>query len=259
VFLILRFSQSLQNIAYTVFNWLGPADATAMKAAMFAENGGEERHITSKIGSDNLPTQEMTVEAWVKLYKFTGWGGFVSFMQDDGREEGGFLLGYRFNIPCFAITTEGTGYMTYMASNIPLVPGAWQHLAATYDGVNMRLLINGQVVRQGAFQNGKIKYPAPDYKPKASGYLFSLGAFHDNDEYNPMVGMMADVRIWNVVRTDTQIQSSMKLRLKGNEAGLLHNWRLDDPEESIQFKNSVASAPVAQAKGDILLMKLDAF
>jgi hypothetical protein len=39
---------------------------------------------------------------------------------------------------------------------------------------------------------------------------------------------MDEVRVWNVARTAAQIQGTMRMRLVGNEAGLVGYWRFDD-------------------------------
>ena len=48
---------------------------------------------------------------------------------------------------------------------------------------------------------------------------------HLGDDFQ---GMIANVRIWNVVRTATDIATSMAIRLQGNESGLVGYWTLDD-------------------------------
>jgi hypothetical protein len=40
-------------------------------------------------------------------------------------------------------------------------------------------------------------------------------------------GSIDEVRIWNIARSEEQIQSTMNQPLRGNEAGLVGYWRLD--------------------------------
>lgn len=41
-------------------------------------------------------------------------------------------------------------------------------------------------------------------------------------------GGLDEIRIWNVVRTDIQIQSQMSFELSGSEPGLVAYWRLNE-------------------------------
>jgi hypothetical protein len=41
-------------------------------------------------------------------------------------------------------------------------------------------------------------------------------------------GKLLDVRLWNVVRSEEEIQSSMYSFLNGNETGLVANWKTDE-------------------------------
>jgi hypothetical protein len=41
-------------------------------------------------------------------------------------------------------------------------------------------------------------------------------------------GFIMDVRLWNVTRTQTQLQNSMNSQLTGNETGLVGYWKLND-------------------------------
>jgi hypothetical protein len=54
-----------------------------------------------------------------------------------------------------------------------------------------------------------------------------LGANTIDGHY--FLGAVDEIRIWNVVRTPTELQSNMHTRLAGNEPGLVGYWRFDEP------------------------------
>ncbi|KAJ3098856.1 dolichyl-phosphate beta-glucosyltransferase [Phlyctochytrium bullatum] len=97
--------------------------------------------------------------------------------------------------------------------------GLWNHVAmvSTGKGGTQSMYINGELV---ATAPGNIAMRPNDKKVlpfNATGFMTS-----------PMTGnaVVDEVRIWNVVRTQAEIQSTMYQRLKGNERGLYmyHNF-----------------------------------
>ena len=88
-----------------------------------------------------------------------------------------------------------------------LVPdNVWSHLAFTYDAAgganNLKLYLNGQLIAQATATG-----------PLATGDgLFFTGYYGIWD--------VAELRLWNVVRTQPQIAANMKRSLVGNETGL---------------------------------------
>jgi hypothetical protein len=45
---------------------------------------------------------------------------------------------------------------------------------------------------------------------------------------NKFIGAIDDVRLWNVVRSENEIKNSSAIELKGNESGLVGNWRFNN-------------------------------
>ena len=52
-------------------------------------------------------------------------------------------------------------------------------------------------------------------------------------------GMMSDVRIWHIARTQKEIQFNMSKQLEGTETGLVANWKMD--EGNGQIVNDIAN------------------
>jgi hypothetical protein len=100
-------------------------------------------------------------------------------------------------------TTNGNCWL----NSSTLVPdNVWSHLAFTYDAAgganNLKLYMNGQLVGTATATG-----------PLTTGDgLFFTGYYGIWD--------VAELRLWNVVRTQAQIAANMKRSLVGNEAGL---------------------------------------
>jgi hypothetical protein len=115
--------------------------------------------------------------------------------------------------------------------NTGIIQDGWFHVAATYDGSATRAFVNG--ADKGALEVGKLATP--------SNSLFVgvglLGASID------------ELRVWNVARTDTEIQSDMHVRLTGSEPGLVGYWRFDEGAGTTARDSSSGAIPGALVNG----------
>ena len=91
--------------------------------------------------------------------------------------------------------------------------GIWQHIAVVYNGTNVDVYKNGQL-----------------------GFNSNTTTFSDNTS-GPMTvgdatfwGQLDEVRIWDVPRTQGDIQADLYGSVVGNEPGLLAYWRFDQKQ-----------------------------
>ncbi|RIK83397.1 MAG: hypothetical protein DCC68_03735 [Planctomycetota bacterium] len=136
-----------------------------------------------------VPKRAMTVEAWVNVAEPREWGGIVSALQDNGDFERGWLLGFRQTNFCFALCAGESAKLTYLVADAPFEPGAWHHVAATFDGGEMRLYVNGVLAAKSQEQSGDIRYP-----PK---FFYELAAYHDDDEHYRWPGMLHAAAVYD--------------------------------------------------------------
>jgi len=103
---------------------------------------------------------------------------------------------------------------TYLRKSGAVVTDRWYHVAGVNNSGTVQLFING-VEQSGSAQ------------PLLNGGTFMrLGSSTANVRF--FNGMVDDFRIWNVARTQEQIQANMHRRLSGREAGLVGYWRFDE-------------------------------
>ncbi len=152
---------------------------------MLAENYATTR--------ESLPTEAMTVSAWVSVDTPRQWGGIIGTIQDNGYSEQGWVLGYDDHTFYFALATkgadDGNGQMTYLKGKTRYTPGKLYHVTAVYDGKTMELYINGKRETTSAVQSGAILYP------KAAPYV--IGAYRDSDEFHPHHGRIREIKLYN--------------------------------------------------------------
>ncbi len=137
----------------------------------------------------DLPQRAITVEMCVMMGHTARWGGVVGFLQDNGKYEKGWLLGYENDRFSFAVASVGgPGRLTYLKSPKPFALGRWYHVAGVYDGAAMRLYVNGRQVAQSAAQKGDIDYP-----PHA---WYTIGAYRDDNENYFFKGKLHQLRVY---------------------------------------------------------------
>lgn len=145
--------------------------------------------VSDDIAALGLPTQALSVSAWVRIEKPIEWGGIAGVIQDNGTYERGWLLGYRNSNFCFALKSTGHNRLTYLADDRLYEPGNWYHVVGTYDGSTQRLYVDGQLRATSTEQSGPVDYP--------TGGTFVLGAYRDDNELYAMTGLLEQVSVWN--------------------------------------------------------------
>jgi hypothetical protein len=155
----------------------------------------------------------VTYEAWIKPdtslsgFIFNKWVGF----QEDKQ------LTYSGDRVSFYLFNAFSGASLVTASSIPL--HQYTHIAATYNGSEAKLYVNG-VLDTFKTVGSSIN--------NSSGNLF-IGFNADRfDVVAPFKGIIDEFRIWNIARTESEIQSTMNQSLNGNEPGLVGYWKFDE-------------------------------
>lgn len=94
--------------------------------------------------------------------------------------------------------------------------GPFKHIAYTYDKDSLTVYEDGQVVSQSAITT----------RPFADGFTFGGEGFD---------GFIDEIRVWNICRSQAQIQRTMNTYLNGSEQGLTGYYRCDDEVEGELF------------------------
>ncbi|MBR1587999.1 MAG: autotransporter-associated beta strand repeat-containing protein [Kiritimatiellae bacterium] len=153
------------------------------------------------------------VEFWIKLA--VGADSIAEmqvFDQDISGDTGRMLIGIFKGVPRFQIGG------TQQNANKALTPGVWHHLACCrISGGGMYVYIDGQHV-SAATRSNTAALAATDivigYLARATSTAFD--------------GELAEVRVWDVDRSEATIRANYTRRMKGNESGLQYCWPMDD-------------------------------
>jgi hypothetical protein len=169
------------------------------------------------------PIDQITIEAWVSV---TDGGGCSS------------IVGKNFT-QAWWVGLCGTTLRSYVKGSGSLKDGGtldagWNHIAVTYDGARRRHYINGEMVLDVA-DTGAMTL-------STSAMRIASDVSWD---HRP-TGAIDEIRIWNVARTQAQIQSTINVPIAAVTPGLVSVWSLDGSgADSVDGNTGTAVGSVA--------------
>ena len=143
-----------------------------------------------------------TWEAWVYPTANDGTWRTIFGIEDGGWDRNLFINGGFF----FAGFGNGGWQITTINLN------EWQHVAVVYNEATGSM----KFYKNGALFTYSISIGQP-----TSAQKFAIGSSQQNGPNQFFKGKISDVRVWNVERTQAQIQANMNVELTGEESGLV--------------------------------------
>lgn len=198
-----------------------PAPSGSNNGLHLVSNTDDARYDNMQVTASSYMnfTSQMTGEVWVKPYpggRTDGTTGVTKYIfhKNEGSNP---IISYGLQTAdsygkrqarTEIRTTDGHFLLGPAGATDGLVTdGVWNHLAFTYDAGgganNFKLYLNGQLIAQSTATGNLVT---------GDGGLFFTGYYGVWD--------VAELRLWNVARTQAQIAANMKRTLVGNEAGL---------------------------------------
>ncbi|CAI8947588.1 Glycosyltransferase [Priestia megaterium] len=100
----------------------------------------------------------------------------------------------------------------------------WTHIAVVYVNKRPILYINGKFAQKG------IK--------SIKRTLVCSGSFGGMEPYGFYIGSLKEIRIWNTIRTQNEIETNMNHELTGGEAGLFGYWKINEGSGEIAYDST---------------------
>ncbi|NCC73736.1 MAG: LamG domain-containing protein, partial [Sphingobacteriia bacterium] len=166
-------------------------------------------------------TTAMTIEAWIKVDDFDKeWQAIVT------KGDGTWRLHRSGSTSFIAFGTSGLSNVD-LEGTTDVKDGQWHHVACVFDGSTKYIYVDG----------------ASDASVSASGtiatndYLVNIA---ENSEHTGRYfnGLIDEVRIWNIARTQTEIQDNKNNVLTGNESGLVAYYKFDQTSGSYLYDHT---------------------
>ena len=165
------------------------------------------------LGITELP---VTIEMWIKpngdQIQYAG----LFYHRNDGNTANAGLY--------YAAGWEGTNMLRVDFSGTKAVtpaiaPSEWHHVAAVITSTSKTIYVDGQVA-------------AANTTDANTNYDFSVNKLYLGWDRVSVTrtfnGLMDEVRVWNVARTQQEIEDNRYLTLNGDETGLVGYWNFDD-------------------------------
>jgi|GEM_PF-870881 len=199
------------SISILLLTLLNPQFAFAVNYALSFNGLNQYVSVSPTVSwSDTAP---ITIEAWIKTTESKPQNNILSW--SDGNTH---VIEFRTYNGKFELIKSGTP--THVISSASVNTGNWVHVAAVKDGSNqVTLYING--IADGT---------ATLHTDNAAMNLFYIGVMNFSgtvDSATHFNGQIDEVRIWNVARTQAEIQTTMNYPLVGNESGLVAYYNFD--------------------------------
>ncbi|MBT7789819.1 MAG: T9SS type A sorting domain-containing protein [Calditrichaeota bacterium] len=165
----------------------------------------------------DLDGEAITMEAWINM---------PSPAQDLEytimNKENSYELHVRRGLFQVAIWTTNQNW-AWLGGNNVIQANRWYHVAATYDGENARVYVDGDLRSTHALRGRMV--------PRDTS-LF-IGTRPLSNFIHCFEGVIDEVRLWNITRTEQELSDNMNVMLAGNEEGLIGYWRFDEGEGQV--------------------------
>ena len=186
------------------------------------------------------PTNAITVETWINA---SAWKNSISdgsiIAKDVNAPNRGYILRCGNNGSIEFMISDG-GTWKSASSPSMLLTSRWYHIAGVYDGTNVMLYVNGE----------KVAYkPAFSFSPSPTNLYIGESPTYSGRTF---AGTIDEVRIWNIARSATDIQSNMTTSFTGNEPGLVAYYKLDEGLGNAVINDQTANANLGTLTNFIL-------
>jgi len=199
-----------------------PPPTNAPFALSFNGNQGQ-----LAIATTGSLTGTFTVELWVLTRKSQSGTVLNSSAPDNCGLDIKFRLGRWFHTDI----GDGSRWLAKSANaRIRYQADTWYHIAYVVTPTNYNFYINGALTG-----NGQIEPPGNPMLYDANHRLLFGTEKMDSDDLD---GCLAEIRVWGIARTRTQIESNMSRALNGDEPGLMGYWRFAEGSGTVAADSS---------------------
>lgn len=160
-----------------------------------------------------------TIEAWINasVWRPEVWRGSIVTKDSQGPDSGfAFRCGNNGTLNFVMSVNQG---WNEISSGPVMNTGQWYHVAVVVEGDKMRLLINGEVVSSKTFTGT----PTPNTQSITIGESSGFPGRYFN-------GVIDEVRVWNVARTNQEIFDNQGSSFDGTESGLIAYFPMNEGE-----------------------------
>jgi hypothetical protein len=190
--------------------------------------------MNNSISSVLDPLNTITVEAWVNSSN-TVFNGVIVGNYYTSSSDMQFLLRRDGDSYTFWVDDENGFEMVGSAAG-SVITNTWQHVAGVWDGSSLYLYINGVLVATTTGVNG------PSFASVLNPVVIGRNLYPESFE-----GSIDEVRIWNVARTQCQINTYKDCEIPGSMVGLLANYHFN---QGLASQSNASETVLTDASGN---------
>ncbi len=210
---------------------LTDSDESIVDTALDLDGNGSYVEIFDSESINNILDQ-VTVSAWIKCTAFPD-GSSPIISKTDERDPEFKNRSYFLNLRSdgsirFATSPKGESDVKLYSPTNAIELNTWTHIAGVIDAKNdnIKFFIDGIEVGNRDFMGVKSIYNSK--LPLRIGWTQEEVPTHAS-----VKGLIDEVRVWSIARTEADIRSDMVTQLNGDEPGLVGYWKFDEETDGI--------------------------
>ena len=210
---------------------LTDSDESIVDTALDLDGNGSYVEIFDSESINNILDQ-VTVSAWIKCTAFPD-GSSPIISKTDERDPEFKNRSYFLNLRSdgsirFATSPKGESDVKLYSPTNAIELNTWTHIAGVIDAKNdnIKFFIDGIEVSNRDFMGVKSIYNSK--LPLRIGWTQEEIPTHAS-----VKGLIDEVRVWNIARSEADIRSDMVTQLNGDEPGLVGYWKFDEETDGI--------------------------
>ena len=149
-----------------------------------------------QLSDPNFGTSDFTLETWLKPTNIAGSYVMSTRTNEFGGAGNWFVLSHTNGKIGMEMADAGLGYVYFETAGTPVTLNVWNHIALVRSGLEFRIYVNG--ILSGSYTDVALRnFFTGNNSIRLSGWA-DVGVAYFS-------GMMDETRLWNVARTECQI------------------------------------------------------
>jgi hypothetical protein len=211
-------------ILFIIFSF--PYFVIAQNAGTSAVFSGTDDYLSP--GGPYYQYNTFTTEFWAYADDWTPSSTQMFITQNQAGSHEGYKIELRAGDIRFYLSASGESALTISTTGLE---AGWHHIAATYDGSEMNLWLDG-IVNSNTLLFGNVDYGSQDTR---------IGIDSENDE--DYIGYIDEIRFWNTARSQAEIQEWMHKEIDpaSSFSALRGYYKLNTPNQTLDEGNGLPS------------------